>query len=190
MSQTADSRTGIAAGLAVGLASAAVLGVGVIMLYLLFRKDRQPLGLAAPQPINLTLGYPQVPEQSLLRSSPTQVPVAVTQVAPRMLGSGPTLQTVTVPAATPVWVATASSVPCRVTIRPVAPVAGFVVLAYNSGALQGDEINQSNGFIVPVGQEQVIRLLPKQSLFARSIVPPSETVALLSVSRAEAPGDI
>lgn len=173
-----DSRTGIAAGLAVGLASAAVLGVGVLFIYLLFRKDQQ----AQAQP--LALGYPQIPAPWALPSAPEQVPVATTKVAPRLWGSGPTLTTVTVPKSSPVFVAAASSVPVSVTVRPVGPVAGFVVLAYNAGALQPDSY-QSNGVVVPVGKEQKIKLLPKQQLFARAITPPNETSAYMSVARAE-----
>lgn len=191
MSQT-DPRTSLAAGLAVGLASAAVLGVGVIMLYLLFRKDqRQPLGLAPPQPLSLTLGYPQVPDQAALWSSPTQQPIAVTKVSPKIFGSGPTLSTSSVPTVSPVWVASAGSVPNRVTVRPLSPPGGFLALAYNAGTLTGTDFDMGNTFTIPVGSEQEIRLLPKQSLFARGVAPAGAgTTVTTSVLRADAPGDV
>lgn len=185
-----DSRTGITAGLAVGLASAAVLGVGVLFLYLLFRKDQQAQthALAYPHPYpQFGLGYPQVPAQAALPSG--QTPVPVVQVAPKISGSGPTMTTVTVSKRSPAFLASASSVPVRATIRPVGPVAGFVCLGYSAGALQGDDF-QGNGALIPVGQEQVVRLLPGQRLYARAVVPPSESVALVSVMRADAPGDV
>jgi hypothetical protein len=188
-----DNRANFVGGVAVGMASAAVFGLGVVMLYLLLRKNQhiQNINLTPQLSVpSLGLGYPQIPALPMLPTgSRDQAPVPVVQVSPHVQGSGPTMRTLTVSPASPTFLASASSVPVRVLVRPVAPVAGFVCLGYNASALQNSDF-QSNGALIPVGDTETVRLLPGQQLYARAVTPQPTDVALVSVTRMDAPGDI
>ena len=203
---------GIATGLAIGLGAVAVLGLGVVVCYLLFRrKDTPTLGNSEgshtiereiirevptymPNPNGQQMQAQ--PPQFLTRNRPKVADVSDRNMfGPELstrFGQGMTVRTFTLPAISAarddaVRIATATDIPFRATVRVVAPIGGWAVLAFSVGELNNASENIPTGdtLIMPAGDQQEFRLPPRQALYAKGSV----DGVIVSVVSAESPKD-
>lgn len=196
---------GIATGLAIGLGAVAILGFGIVICYLLFRKrdgENQPLAAPAlavqppPQIIHREVIREVLPERAR-RRSPSYLadPEDEEYEEPatrRVSGEARTrtfyLPSLTDPRSEAVRIATATDRHCRATVRVVAPSGGFIAVAYSPGELNTpgqDAIPVGDTLIMPTGDTQEMRLSPRQALYAKGSV----SGVVVSVLTAETPHD-
>ena len=196
-------RTGFSIGLAVGLSIVAVLGVGLVLVYVLFRRRENE----NPQPVQApVLGTPQVIH--INNSEPSQLPDAGKiideirkAISNRQRQEMRTfMRSFTLPSLTnfrseAVRIATAGSSPYEVVVRCVEPPGGHAVLAFDPNELNmvghlpsvstltanfsafpiGDVL------VVPAGQFQPVRLRPGQALYAKGTVSPNGSTGVKGV---------
>jgi hypothetical protein len=192
-----SSSPSLATGIAIGLAAVAVLGLGVVVCYLLFRKKddgtaQQVLGLP-----------PQVIVRDIVREvSPGSSDRALDYYGRRThdyeerndrhtASSEPRVRTMSLPDMTnrklsAVRIASATDVAFEATVRVVAPIGAFAVLAYTASELSTDglpSIPAGETMVLPAGESQRLQLSPHQSLYAKG----SEEGVVISVSTSEAP---
>jgi hypothetical protein len=188
--RAADRRNSFSAGLAIGLAAVAVLGVGIVLCYVLFRR-RDSDKLSGPQQ-----ALERVPEQAVLPAAPA-TPVyndsnaleALVHNLQKRDEAARNLRTfmrsyvlpsLTDPSADPIRVVTAGDQPYEVIIRCVEPPGGHAVLARDPnelrvGALPAvstattnfSEFPVGDVVVIPSGQFQHLRLRPHEALFAK-----------------------
>jgi hypothetical protein len=173
-----DRGSGIATGLAIGLATVAVLGLGVVVCYLLFRKKDE------------SLGSPERIEREIIREVPTYIPERRRKKKRALpteerelalaenVGQGATMRSFFLPSlADPrseaIRLATAVDESMIVVVRAIAPVGGFAVLSFSAAELNtpgASAIPIGDTFVVVVGEKQEIRLAPRQVLYAKGSV--------------------
>ena len=225
-----DRSSGIGTGLAIGLSVVAVVGLGVMLCYVLFRKkDKELTGPALmpqPQPVPMPYPYPvpQLPGQALpdaAASAKAMSPVKEildlikhkhrsAEMGMRTFMRSYTLPYIGDPRSEAIKVAEAGTVAYEVVVRVVQPPGGFAVLAFDPNELNvsGVPFVQTlgtsysafpvgNTLIMPAGQFQVLRLAPRQSLYAKGTVAPnvatqtsSDGAVIISVTAADFTADI
>ena len=198
---------GIATGLAIGLGAVAILGFGVVICYLLFRRRdgegqaTAPVLTGAPQIIHREIIREVLPERVPLERARRRSPSyhadpddedyeepAARRVSNEARARSFYLPTLADSRSEAVRIATATDRPCRATVRVVAPSGGFIAVAYSPSELNVpglDAIPVGDTLIMPVGDVQEMRLSPRQALYAKGSVPG----VVVSVLTAETPSD-
>lgn len=178
-----SERNGIATGLAIGLSVVAVVGLGVMLCYVLFRKRDQPqlngsMPQMFPQPVPMPYPYP-VPQLGApgLPSSSTDDPARaiLEQVKQRRsieqdmrtLMRSYLLPNINTPGTLPIRIARAGDVPYDVSIRVVSPANAQAIIATDPNELNVIGIPIGNTLILATGERQVVRISPRQSLYAK-----------------------
>jgi hypothetical protein len=174
-------------GLALGIGIAALLGVGILIVFALRRRD-QPLLVGytpssyAPPMQGAGFGY-----------APLLAPPPPSMAFPQARALAPPpieetrLRTFTLPILAPntqaVQIAQAGPYPAKIVARPLGPAGTFAVLG-DSAELQAATPTAFSGYLmgIPSGQSQEIQLRPHQILFAKG----SAAGVVLSVATAEA----
>jgi hypothetical protein len=188
---------GMGLGLAIGLSIVAVAGLGILLCYVLFRrKDNQLAAPSMPVPMPYPYPVPQlgaVPSQALqpvADATPAASPAA--EILRHFKSSskkvGTYMKSFTLPfigniKSEPVRIATAGIEPYEVVVRVVEPPGGHAVLSFEPNELNpgplGSVSTLSTNFsqfpvgdvlVIPSGQFQVVRLRPRQGLFAKGTV--------------------
>lgn len=196
-------RSGFSVGLAVGLSVVAVLGVGLVLVYVLFRRrdtgDSQP----SPQPI---AGPPQVIHidgtgQAVMPSTETLVKAISKALSARTHPDMRTfMRSYTLPSLTDfqseaIRIATAGRHPYEVIVRAVEPPGGHAVVSFDANELNmvghlPSVSTLSTNFsafpigdvmVIPTGQFQPIRLRPGQVLYAKGTVAPNASTGVKGV---------
>lgn len=149
-----SSGSGIATGLAIGLSVVAVVGLGITLCYVLFRKkDSQLTGLAqAPQPVPMPYPYPvpqlmpQPAPQALQQVPPTSIVNPAEQIldlfqkkkserSMRTFMRSYALPYIGDPRSEAIKVAEAGSMPYECVVRVVQPPGGFAILSFDPNEL-------------------------------------------------------
>jgi len=199
-----DGRGGIGLGLAIGLSVVAVVGLGVLLCYVLFRRKDGELG-AAPMPVPMPYPFPipgqlPAPQQTVAPAQQAAAAAAALSPAAQILqhfkSSSKQINTYmksfTLPfigdvRSEPVRIATAGPKdPYEVVVRVVEPPGGQAVLSFEPNELNPGPLGSvstltadfsqfpvGDVLIIPSGQFQVLRLRPKQGLFAKGTVAPN-----------------
>lgn len=183
-------RTSFSIGLAVGLSIVAVLGVGLVLVYALFRRreNREPQPVSGvPQVININGGAlgSGVSTESMVQAI-SQALSSQRQDLRTFMRSY-TLPSLTNPRSEAIRVATAGKQPYEVVIRCVEPPGGHAVLSFDPnelnmvGHLPSVSTASANFsafpigdvLVIPAGQFQPVRLRPGQVLYAKGTVAPN-----------------
>jgi hypothetical protein len=188
---------GIGLGLAIGLSVVAVVGFGVLLCYVLFRRRDGELGVPSPMPMPYPYPVPQLPatysqaltpapRQDVAESSAAQQILQHFKKASKQVNTY--MKSFTLPfigdiRSEPVRIATAGSEPYEVVVRVVEPPGGQAVLSFEPNELNPGRLGVvstltanfsqfpvGDVLIIPSGQFQIIRLRPKQALFAKGTV--------------------
>jgi len=193
-----SSSPSLATGIAIGLAAVAVLGVGVVVCYLLFRKKDDGQLSGPPQVIGLP---PQVIVRDIVREvSSGPADRALDYYGRRThdyeernerhtASNEPRVRTMTLPDMTDrrlsaVRIASATDVAFEATVRVVAPIGAFAVLAYTASELSTDglpSIPTGETMVLPAGESQKLHLSAHQCLYAKG----SDVGVVISVSTSE-----
>jgi hypothetical protein len=177
----AGEATSIAAGLAVGLGVAAVLGLLGVVVYLLARRrgDDALTGPAyVPYPVPAgPWGAPMLPVPSAPAPSIAALQGQFQQLrAPQMNGEPSPetrMKSWTLPATgEPYQIVKASRRPYRVVVRTVGPPGAFAIVSPDPTELvtNTNAVPVGDTLIIPSGAQNEIRLTPRQALYARGNV--------------------
>jgi hypothetical protein len=179
--------------IAIGLATVAVLGLGAVIMYLIFRKKDEP-GFGVSLPANQDFSSQYISPEPLLLPAPPElpsapeaptvaptVPVAPTplvtewhRVRERPMNQG-VLKSYTLPSlatagSEAVRLATAGDEATSVVVRTVSPMGSYAVLAFSAAELNTPGVGTTptgDTLFVVVGDKQRVRLAPRQALFAK-----------------------
>jgi hypothetical protein len=202
---TRSDGSGIATGLAIGLSVVAVVGLGVMLCYVLFRKrDQEQLsGPVVPQPVPMPYPYyvpqlaaPPAPTAPSVTSPAEQVLDAIknkhrAKQDMRTLMRSYALPNINTPRTQPVRIAEAGALPYDVGIRVVSPAGAQAIIALDPNELNGVGIPIGNVMLMAAGQRQVIRIGPRQALYAKgTTAPPTPTILSVNGANAEIDVDI
>lgn len=162
----------LTAGIAVGLAASATVGVGLILAYLLFRRQS-----FAPRAVECRL--------EPMRALPERTHVAVDQIDRSSVRHNAQIRTVPLPSLTdaqePPRLGTGPAAgETGITVRVLGPSGSFAVFAFHVGdfaALSVAGVPVGETLIVPAGGDQRLALRPGQTLRAKG----STTGVLVSV---------
>jgi hypothetical protein len=208
----AASRSGFSVGLAVGLSVVAVLGVGLVLVYVLFRRRENESPQAYQGPVSAP---PQVIHISGNGAGQVELPSthAITKAITDAL-TGPQrdmrtfMRSYTLPSLTnfrseAIRIATAGKQPYEVVVRAIEPPGGHAVVSFDANELNmvghlPSVSTLSTNFsafpigdvlVIPTGQFQPIRLRPGQVLYAKGTVAPNASTGvkgvIISVSAAD-----
>lgn len=186
-----ENRSNLAVGVAIGLSVAVALGLAGVFIWLLTRRDSQQLSAPA---VNVPVYLPPWPTAALpaaqtylsgpsvVQQPISSVPAATIQ--PRM--PRPTsIRNVRLPTygadRDAVRVATATDVPCRITVRVVTPPGTQAALAFDFNDLAGN-VPSGDVLVLGAGDSRDLHLAPNQSLYAKATLPGT----MVSVVMAEA----
>ena len=172
MSDQKREGTALAAGTALGLGIAAFLGVGLVLAYLLFRRQPSLDGamLALPSPGGWS--PPAQPQMPSLAAATTGGPVAAAaRPAQQTIMRTYTLPSITTNTGAFRLATAPSDTHNRVTVRVIAPQGGLAVLAFAPNELVGLNALEGGTMVIPTGQHQDIRLPAGQSLYGKGHVP-------------------
>ncbi len=175
MSDQKREGTAVAAGTALGLGIAAIMGVGLILAYLLFRRrDDGTVALlpAMATPWSMPPGVVQSPAPAAL---PSPSSTLRTYTLPSITTSAAAFRLATAP----------RNAHHRVTVRVVAPQGGLAVLSFSASELSGVNSLAAGTMTIPTGQHQEIRLPPGQSLYGKGHIPG----VMVSLIQIDAPAD-
>jgi hypothetical protein len=173
-----NGSNGVAVGLAIGLAAVAVVGIGVVIYYLLVRKDKDQTALSGPivQPAPSIIQMPpQIIEREIIREGSGKrkkqksLPALhVSQVKTLQLPS------LTNPRLEALGIINATEAPWRIQIRTIGPPGGFAILSFDAGELSMPMIGtvpEGNTFILGAGGDLEIHLAPRQRLYGKGSMP-------------------
>ena len=194
-------RTGFSMGLAIGLSIVAVLGVGLVLAYVLFRRrenqslegNQQPLVLP-PQVIHIDGNASAQPAGF----STDKLVKAVSQALSQQRNDMRTfMRSYTLPALTnfrseAIRIATAGKQPYEVVVRCVEPPGSHAVIAFDAnelnmvGHLPAVSTASTNFsafpigdvLVIPAGQFQPVRLRPGQVLYAKGTAAPNASTGV------------
>lgn len=188
-------RTGFSLGLAVGLSIVAVLGVGLVLVYVLFRRrdneSQQPVQMpvsAPPQVIHVDgTGQAQLPATEKIVAGIMKALSNQKRNDMRTFMRSYTLPPLTDFRSEAIRIATAGKQPYEVVVRCVEPPGGHAVVAFDAnelnmvGHLPSVSTLSANFsafpigdvLVIPAGQFQPVRLRPGQVLYAKGTVAPN-----------------
>lgn len=156
-----------------------MLGVGLVLAYILFRRRDDGSGGA--------MFLPQTQPMAGLEllgvgASQRRLPAPRAAVNPESTIRTYTLPSITVPSEAYRLATAPVTANHRVTVRVIAPQGGLALLAFSSNELAAPG---GNTMMIPVGQHQEIRLHPGQALYGKGQAPG----VMVSVIQTEAPRD-
>jgi len=170
------------------LIAGVILGLSAILalVYALFKRSTPVNGVGSttttPAPTTPTMMMP-VMMMPMQMAPATAVPAPVvselpTPESPPMQPRpryGTSIRTITLPTITgqAVRVANATDVAYKVTVRTVSPPGAFAVLSFDASELNTPNlaaIPNGNTLLLPAGQDDEIRLMPRQVLYAKGNV--------------------
>lgn len=170
----------IATGVAIGLGIAAMFGFTALFMWLLL-KNKSNNQLAGPPIVNVPVYLPSWPTQALpayqapaMLSGPvmTPAPAAIPTATINTRMPRPTsIRNVRLPTygadRDAVRVATATDVPCRITVRVVTPPGTQAALAFDFNDLTGN-FPSGDVLVLGAGDSRDLHLAPNQSLYAKA----------------------
>lgn len=187
-------RTGFSLGLAVGLSIVAVLGVGLVLVYVLFRRrdneTAQPAQAVSgpPQVIHIDgAGQAQLPATDKIVKGIMEALSSQKRNDMRTFMRSYTLPPLTDFRSEAIRIATAGKQPYEVVVRCVEPPGGYAVISFDANELNmvGNLPSVStlsanfsafpigDVLVIPSGQFQPVRLRPGQVLYAKGTVAPN-----------------
>lgn len=167
-------------GLALGLGILAVLGVGGLVLYLIFRKkDGSPVVVVDGAQLYGAPSATMLPPAPAQPQLPPHVQVLEARVVPRLeddiIESKTRSFTLRGPEAGrnhAALIASTKNRMAQVTVRTIGPAGTFAIVASDPAALMDTRpIPVGPNGVIPVGQESTLYLNPGAALYARGNVP-------------------